>query len=80
MAATSPLLMNAIYAVSALHLSHVSDHDPYDTVHYLDICLHLMVPMLNDSDRIKDESLLLTTIILHLYEHLDGIVSCNIQK
>ena len=75
MGASSPLLMNAILAVSALHLSRVSDLDPYEAVRYHDRCLRLMVPMLDDPDRIKDDNLLLTTVILHLYEDIDSTAS-----
>lgn len=71
MGASSPLLMNAILAVSALHLSRVSDLDSYEAVRYHDRCLGLMVPMLDDPDRIKDDNLLMTTVILHLYEDID---------
>ena len=83
MGASSPLLMNAILAVSALHLSRVSDLDPYEAVRYHDRCLRLMVPMLDDPDRIKDDNLLLTTVILHLYEDIDSTAarpSCPIKR
>ena len=65
--------MNAILAVSALHLSRVSDLDSYEAVRYHDRCLGLMVPMLDDPERIKDDNLLMTTVILHLYEDLDSM-------
>ena len=65
--------MNAILAVSALHLSRVSDLDSYEAVCYHDRCLGLMVPMLDDPERIKDDNLLMTTVILHLYEDLDSM-------
>ena len=71
MAASSPLLMNAILAISALHLSRVSDYDAYEAVRYHDKCLQLMVPMLNDHNEPKDDNLLMTTVFLHLYEDLD---------
>lgn len=75
MGAYSPLLMNAILAVSALHLSRVSDLDTYEAVRYHDRCLGLMVPLLNDPDRVKDDNLLMTTVILHLYEDIDSMAS-----
>ena len=65
--------MNAILAVSALHLSRVSDLDSYEAVRYHDRCLGLMVPMLDDPERIQDDNLLMTTVILHLYEDLDSM-------
>lgn len=75
MGAYSPLLMNAILAISALHLSRVSDLDTYEAVRYHDRCLGLMVPLLNDPDRVKDDNLLMTTVILHLYEDIDSMAS-----
>ena len=75
MSASSPLLVNAILALSALHLSCVSDLDSFEAVRYHDRCLRLMVPMLDDPDRIKDDNLLLTTVILHLYEDMDSMAS-----
>ena len=71
MAASSPLLMNAILALSALHLSRVSDYDAYNAVRYHDRCLEHMVPMLDSHDMPKDDNLLLTTVFLHLYEDLE---------
>ena len=70
MAASSSVLVNAILALSALHLSRVSDYDVYDAVRYHDKCLELMVPMLDDHDKPKDDNLLLTTVFLHLNEDL----------
>ncbi len=80
MAASSPLLMNAILAVSALHLSRVSDLDSYEAVRYHDRCLGLMVLMLNDPDRVKDDNLLMTTVILHTHEDLDSIAPPCIEQ
>ena len=78
MSVSSPLLMNAILAVSALHLSRVSDVDTYEAVRYHERCIGLMVPMLNDPDRVKDDNLLMTTVILHLYEDIDSTSSRRI--
>ena len=72
MAASSPLLMNAILALSALHRSRVSEYDAYDAVHYHDKCLEHMVPRLDDHDTPKDDNLLLATVFLHLYEDLES--------
>lgn len=71
MAVSSPLLMNAILAISALHLSRVSDYDAYEAVRYHDKCLQSMVPMLNDHNEPKDENLLMTAVFLNLNEDLD---------
>ena len=63
--------MNAILAISALQLSHIADYDPYDAVCYHDRCIEIMWPMLSDDDQVKDDALLVTSIILALYEDLD---------
>ena len=63
--------MNAILGLSALHLSRIADHDPFEAVCYHDRCIEMMVPLLDDDDQVKDDALLLTSIILALYEDLD---------
>lgn len=37
-----------VETISALHLSCVSDYDSYKSIYYHDICLELMVPVLDD--------------------------------
>ncbi|MCJ1279909.1 hypothetical protein MMC21_007733 [Puttea exsequens] len=71
MAARSPLLMNAILAIAALHLGRTSDYDVFEAVKYHDKCLGLMVPMLDEPDHLKKDDLLMTTVVLHLYEDMD---------
>ena len=71
LAMSSPVLKNAIFALAALHLSHIANHEPLMAVHYHDRCIQAMVPMLDDGDQIKDDALLLTSMILALYEDLD---------
>ncbi len=72
MAATSPLLMTAILAISALHHSRISgQEDLYNAMTLHDKCLSMIVPMLNDSDCANDDSVLMTTTILHLYDGLE---------
>ncbi len=68
-AATCPLLLNAIYALSAKHLSRVSNYDPLISDKYHQECLRRVIPALSDSAAILDENLLACTIILrHLEE------------
>ena len=72
MAATSPLLMTAILAIAALHHSRVSGQsDLYNAMTLHDKCLSMIVPMLSNSDRANDDSVLMTTTILHLYDGLE---------
>ena len=72
MATSNPLLMNAMLALAALHHARViGEIKKSDAMDYHDRCLNMMVPMLSDPDRIHDDCLLITTVILHLYEDLE---------
>ena len=72
MAASSPLLMSAILAIAALHYSRTNGHnDLYDAMALHDRCLSIIVPMLNNADRVNDDCVLITTTILHLYDGLE---------
>ncbi|KAG8530214.1 uncharacterized protein KY384_004714 [Bacidia gigantensis] len=79
LAIKSPVLMNAILGISALHISYMADynlidsvlyHDSEDAVRYHDLCIESMVPLLNDDNQIKDDALLITSMILALHEDL----------
>ncbi|CAD6589562.1 MAG: hypothetical protein ASARMPRED_004128 [Alectoria sarmentosa] len=73
MAITSPLLMTVILAIAALHHSRISGQsDLYNAMTLHDRCLNMIVPMLSDSDRANDDSVLITTTILHLYDGLES--------
>lgn len=64
--------MTAILAIAALHHSRTAGYsDLYEAMGYHDRCLHMMVPMLSDPNRLNDDCVLFTTVILHLYEDLD---------
>ena len=72
MAASSPLLLSVILAIAALHHSRYSGQsDLYTAMTYHDRCLGMIVPLLNDSERFDDDAVLITTIILHLYDGLE---------
>lgn len=72
MAASSPLLMTVILAIAALHHSRVNGQsDLYNAMTYHARCLNMIVPMLNDSDRVNDDCILITTTILHLFDGLE---------
>lgn len=70
-AATCPTLLNAIFAVSARHLSRVGQYDPLISNRYHQECLKHLIPMLDDSAAILDENLLASTIILRHLEELE---------
>lgn len=72
MAASSPVLMTVILAMAALHQSRTRGQgDLFVSMTFHDRCLELLVPMLGDSDRVKDDCVLITTTILQLHDGLE---------
>ena len=64
--------MTAILAMAALHHSRVSgEGNLYDAMTYHSRCLTMLVPLLSDPDRVKDDNILITTTILHLFDGLE---------
>lgn len=73
MATSSPLLMTAILAIAAFHDSRVNGQsNMYNAMMYHDRCLNMIVPMLSDTDPADEDSVLVTTTILHLYDGLES--------
>ncbi|TKA51016.1 hypothetical protein B0A55_13008 [Friedmanniomyces simplex] len=70
-AATCPTLLNAIFALSARHLSRVGKYDPLVSNRYHQQCLTHLIPMLDDTTAILDENLLASTIILRHLEEIE---------
>ena len=70
-AATCPTLLNAIFALSARHLSRVGRYDPLVSNKYHQECLKHLIPMLDDTTAILDENLLASTIILRHLEEIE---------
>lgn len=65
--------MNAIFALSARHLSRIGrHHDALASNRYHDECLKYLIPMLNDTATVSDDSLFAATIILRVLEEIDG--------
>ncbi|KAF2471427.1 uncharacterized protein BDR25DRAFT_223470 [Lindgomyces ingoldianus] len=64
-------LMNAILALSARQLSRTTDFDPYVADAYYQRCFQTLIPALNDTVAINEESLLAATIILRLLEEMN---------
>jgi hypothetical protein len=64
-------LMNAILALSARQLSRTTNFDTYIADAYYQRCFDTLIPELNGSAAIKDESLLAATIILRLLEEMN---------
>ena len=74
-AATCPLLLNAIFALSARHLSRIGDYDPLVSNRYHQECLERVTPILNDPAALLDENLLASTIILRHVEEFEVPIS-----
>lgn len=70
-AATCAVLLNAIYALSARHLSRIGDYDPLISYKYHQECLKRVIPVLDNSVAILDENLLASTIILRHMEEIE---------
>jgi hypothetical protein len=70
-AAICPPLLNAIFALSARHLSRIGEYDHLISNKYIQGCLQHLIPMLDDSSALQDENLLASTIILRHVEELE---------
>ena len=71
-AGTCPILLNAIFALSARHLSHIGDFDPLASNRYHQECLKYLIPMLDNNATVGDETLFAATIILRVLEEIDS--------
>ncbi|KAL2761030.1 hypothetical protein ACRALDRAFT_1025989, partial [Sodiomyces alcalophilus JCM 7366] len=70
-AGTCPILLNAIFALSARHLAHTSRYDPLASNRYHEQCLAYLIPLLDHAVIVSDENLFAATIILRVLEELD---------
>ncbi|KAK6001804.1 hypothetical protein QM012_002294 [Aureobasidium pullulans] len=70
-ASQCPILLNAVFAASARHLSTISEFDPIVSNKYNQECLKHLIPKLSDADAIMDENLLAATVILRHLEELE---------
>ena len=71
-ASTCPTLLNAIFALSARHLSRIGEYDPLISNRYHQECLKHLIPMLDDSAAaVLDENLFASTIILRHLEEIE---------
>ncbi len=74
-AGTCPILLNAIFALSARHLSIIGKYDTFASNRYHQQCLKHLIPMLSNSATVGDETLFAATIILRVLEEIDRKVS-----
>ena len=73
-------LLSAVFALSARHLSRISDFDPSVADRHYNDCLQTLIPALNDGPSLFDETLLIIVVILRLLEEIDvSIVGADAQ-
>ncbi|KIX96706.1 uncharacterized protein Z520_07425 [Fonsecaea multimorphosa CBS 102226] len=63
-----PVLLEALLAFSARHLSRTSEFDPAVADHHHQACVRLMIPMLDQKELVADETLFAATVILRAFE------------
>lgn len=66
------MLLNALLAFSARHLSQISEYDPAIADHYHQECARLMIPMLDQAELVADETLFAAAVILRAFEETHG--------
>lgn len=87
-AMTCPILLNAIYTISARHLSRIKkyyvgdqiryqntilpDLKPETALFYHNRCIEHLVSLSDDPMEVNDETLLAAAVILRFYEEVDG--------
>lgn len=71
-AVSCPILLKAVFAAAARHLSRVTDFDPLMADPFHQECLRYLVPTLNSNDALMDENLLAAVVILRYLEEIEG--------
>jgi hypothetical protein len=69
----SPILLYAILSVSSLYLSRISNCRASVAEQYYDESVRLMIPMLSNDSSAMDDNLLAATVILRVYEQMNGM-------
>lgn len=70
---TCETLLNAIFAVSAKHLSLKGEFDPLACDRYQRKCLQILIPALNHERSLPDSTLFAATAILRLLDEMTGM-------
>ena len=65
-----PILLHAIFAISAQNLSLVSTYDETESPHYYSECISLLIPTISQVDQDCDENVLIATVLLRMYEEM----------
>ncbi|KAI5842818.1 hypothetical protein BZA05DRAFT_188518 [Tricharina praecox] len=69
--ASNPMLLSAMLALAARHLTHTSDYDPGVAGHYHQVCLKQFIPALESAGRSLEPTFLATALLLRTYEEFD---------
>lgn len=72
MALNSPMLLNAIFMISAQHIARFEPGFPARPYLYHDRILQRLIPYLAEKGRIEDEATLLVAILLRSFEEFHG--------
>lgn len=72
MALNSPILLNAIFMISAQHIARFEPGFPARPYLYHDRILQRLIPYLAEKGRIEDETTLLVAILLRSFEEFHG--------
>ncbi|KAK5417443.1 hypothetical protein LTR20_004605 [Exophiala xenobiotica] len=70
-----PVLLNAILAFSARHLSRTTGFDSQAADHYHEECVSLLIPTLDHKDIVMDETVFAAAVILRAFEETNGTSS-----
>lgn len=74
LATRSPVLLNAVLAASAHHLSRVTHYDPLVADMYHERCVELLIPLLDELSFVPDE-VVAATVLLRLYEQMSSAIT-----
>jgi hypothetical protein len=66
-----PILLHAIFALSARHLSLTDRFESHISNEYHKAVLAELIPLLSDPDTLKDDNLFAATIILRVLEEIE---------
>lgn len=68
-----PILFYAILSVAALHLSRTSNYSLSLAEQYYEESVRLLISLLNDAGNAMDDTLLAATVILRVFEQMNGM-------
>lgn len=73
LARSSPILLKAVCAFAARHLSYTLGYDPSISEDFHKQCIRLLIPALSVPEIATDDTLLAALVLLRLYEHMTGM-------